>query len=320
MLVLTRSDTLGLVSLEDCIAAVERAFGEAGRGETLSAHRLFVPSADGAFHITAGGTSSTLGIKVNGRFPPAAGETGERVNGSLLLADAGTGVPVALLDSMVVTGLRTAALTAVVVNYLARPDARVAALIGAGRQAPGQVEALRRAMQLDRLFICDLVPSAAEDLASRYRDEGIDATAVSSVEEALGQADVCVTITPATQPIVHASYVQAGSLVVALGADGPGKQELDPMLLARGSVFVDVLEQAAAAGELQHALRQSLMEIEDVRGNLGDVVAGYAGRRSADERIVFDGTGTALQDVVAGSLIVDAARAAGRGVKIELAG
>jgi ornithine cyclodeaminase/alanine dehydrogenase-like protein (mu-crystallin family) len=319
VLVLTRSDTLGLVSLENCIAAVEDAFGAAGRGETLSAHRLFVPSSDGAFHITAGGTSSLLGVKVNGRFPPAAVGAGERVNGSLLLADATSGVPVALLDSMVVTGLRTAALTAVVVKHLARGDADVATVVGAGRQAHGQVQALRASMKVARLFVYDRLPKAAEDLAAKCRDDGIDATAVANVEDALAETDVCVTITPATEAIVREQAVREGALVVALGADGPGKQELDPMLLAGSSVFVDVLEQAAAAGELQHALADGLIELADVRGDLGSVVAGYVGRRSDTERIVFDGTGTALQDVVAGSLIVGAARAAGRGLEIELA-
>lgn len=319
MLLLTRTEAGGLVPLDECIEAIERAFADSGRGEALSAHRLSVPSSDGAFHITAGGTTMTLGVKVNGRFPPTAGGSAQRVNGALLLADSGSGVPIALLDSMLVTGLRTAALTAVVVRHLARPGAKTALVVGAGRQAMGQVEALRRTMALERLFIYDAVPDVAARLARGCRGEGIDARAVSGVAAAAGQADVCVTITPATEPLLGDKDIRPGTLVVALGADGPGKQELDPRILARSSVFVDVLEQAAVAGELQHALEQGLMKPTDVRAELGSVVAGDAGRRSRDERIVFDGTGTALQDVVAGSLIVAAARDAGRGVEIELA-
>lgn len=320
MLLLTRTETGGLVPLDECIEAIERAFADSGRGDALSAHRLSVPSSDGAFHITAGGTTTILGVKVNGRFPPTAGGSAQRVNGALLLADAGSGVPIALLDSMVVTGLRTAALTAVVVKHLARPGAKTALVVGAGRQAMGQVEALRRAMALKQLFIYDAVPDVAVRLARGCREEeGIDARAVSGVAATAGQVDVCVTITPATEPLLGDKDVRAGTLVVALGADGPGKQELDPRLLAHSSVFVDVLEQAAVAGELQHAIEQGLMKPTDVRGELGSIVAGDTGRRFQEERIVFDGTGTALQDVVAGSLIVAAARAAGRGVEIELA-
>jgi ornithine cyclodeaminase/alanine dehydrogenase-like protein (mu-crystallin family) len=155
--------------------------------------------------------------------------------------------------------------------------------------------------------------------AGYARELGLDAEAVDDVGAAARRSEVIVTITPARTPIVQADDVAPGTLVVALGADGPGKQELDPALLLRGLVVVDILEQAADSGDLQHALAAGLMRREDVHAELGQIVAGVRPGRSADDQtFVFDGTGTALQDVAAARLLVDEARRAGLGVDVDL--
>ena len=148
MLVLTRSDTLELASLPDCIDAVAGAFRAYGEGRSLGAGRLHLHGlGGGAFHLTAGGIAfdgarGVVGAKLNGRFPPLDGETGQRLAGRSSSPMLATGMPAALLDSAVVTGLRTAAVTAVVAGTLARPDAESALLVGAGRQGRWQVDAL----------------------------------------------------------------------------------------------------------------------------------------------------------------------------------
>ncbi len=325
MLVLTRSDTLALASLPACIAAVGDAFRAHGRGGTLGMARIHIGGlGGGVFHLTAGGLDlgdggGAVGLKLNGRFPPLTPGAGQRVAGAILLADAGTGQPVALLDSMVVTSLRTAAVTAVVVEQLARSDAGSALLIGAGRQGRGQVDALRAGARIDRLGVFDLDRPRAEELADYAAGIGLDAHAVDDVRAAARSSDVVVTVTPARAPILGAADVSPGTLVVALGADAPGKQELHPELLARAKVVVDILEQAVDSGELQHALAAGLLTRDQVHAELGDILAGTRpGRTSDTETFVFDGTGTALQDIAAATLLVDEARRRGVGREVAL--
>lgn len=324
MLILTRSDTQGLLELTDVIAAVERAFGAAGRGEALAARRFHVPARNGGiFHVVTGGMAAeedaaVLGIKCNGHFPLPDGT--RRMAGAILLADADEGPPIALLDSRVVTGLRTAAVTAVAARHLARPDARSALIIGAGRQAPAQIDALAAVLPIERIAVHARNPAHAEAVAAHGRERGLDAEAVTDVHSAAGRSDVIVTITDAAHALLRDVDVPAGCFVAALGADGPGKQELDPSLLGRSHVVVDVLEQCAASGELRSALEAGVMTLHDVHAELGAVVAGTRpGRRERDERFVFDSTGTALQDVATATLLVARARARNRGREIDLA-
>lgn len=323
MLILRRSETLGLLPLEVCVQGVEDVFRAYGEGRSLGVTRVHLDALDGGvFHMTAGGVAPETGgavvaVKLNGRFPPGVGG-GQRVSGAVLVSDAATGDPVALLDSMVVTSIRTAAVTALVTRLLARRGAASALLVGGGRQSRGQIDALRLA-GLDRLRVHDLHRPAAEAAADYARGLGLDAEALADVGAAARHSDVVVTITPARAPILQADDIASGALVVALGADGPGKQELDPALLARSLVVVDIVDQAADSGDLQHALAAGLMRREDVHAELGEIVAGLRpGRSSDDETFVFDGTGTALQDVAAATLLLAEARRAGLGVDVDL--
>jgi len=325
MLILTRSDTLALASLPACITAVGAVFQAHGSGGSLGLARIHIGGlGGGVFHLTAGGVelsdgNAAVSLKLNGRFPPLAAGTGQRVTGAILLSDAGTGQPIALLDSMVVTSLRTAAVTAVVVERLAKPDAESALLIGAGRQGRGQVDALRAGGRIDRLGVFDLDRSNAEELAEYATGLGLDAHVVDDIRAAARSSDVVVTITPARAPILGPTDVSPGTLVIALGADAPGKQELDPGLLAEARVVVDILEQAADSGELQHALAAGVLTREQVHAELGDILAGTRpGRTTSEETFVFDGTGTALQDIAAATLLVDEARRRGLGLEVAL--
>ena len=326
MLILTRSDTTRLAALSACIEAVETAFRiHGGNGGSLGFARVHLAGLEGGvFHLTAGGyatgeSSGTVGVKLNGRFPPTDGRGSQRVSGAILLSDAGTGKPIALLDSMMVTSLRTAAITAVVTRALARQNANRVLLIGAGRQARGQLDALRASTQAARVAVFDLVRANAEAVADYARTLGFDASAVTEIGEAARESEIIVTVTPARAPILYASHVGPGTLVIALGADSPGKQELDPELLAGSRVVVDLLDQAADSGELQHALALGLMTRTDVHSDLADILTGkHAGRASDDEIFVFDGTGTALQDVAAATVLIAEAKRQNIGFELDL--
>lgn len=327
-LVLTGGDVRALLDMDACIAAVEAAFRAQATGATLPSGVLGTHVPGGGFHVkTAGlggaGARSYFAAKINANFPGNPVRFGlPTIQGVISLHDATDGVLLALLDSMELTTLRTAAATAVAARCLARTDARVVTVLGCGIQGRGQLRALSRVRSVERVFAWDLEPAAAE----RYADEmartiGCEVRAVIQYRAAVKASDVVVTCTPSHQPLLSAPDVPAGCFVAAVGADSEDKQELAPDLLARGVVVVDVLEQCARIGDLHHALASGAMQRDDVHAELADVVSGRRpGRQSASEITVFDSTGTALEDVAAAALVYERAVDAGRGIELRLDG
>lgn len=324
-MLLTRSDTVALADLRACVEAVRAAFRADGQERSLGGTRVHLEALQGgAFHLTAGGIAEradagTVGIKLNGRFPALSADGCQRLAGLVVLSDAATGVPVAVLDSMVVTSLRTSALTAVVADELARDGSWGVLIVGAGRQGRGQVDALVATGRVSRLLVFARRRDQAESLAEYARASGLRARATEDLRRAASASQVIVTITSAREPLLGPDDVAPGTLVIALGSDAPGKQELDPALLVGARVVVDIVEQAVVYGELQHAIAAGLMTADDVHAELGEIIAGgRAGRTSSDEIFVFDATGTAMQDVASARLLVAAASRRGLGLQVAL--
>ncbi|MBE3135392.1 MAG: ornithine cyclodeaminase family protein, partial [Acidobacteria bacterium] len=168
-----------------------------------------------------------------------------------------------------------------------------------GRQGRIQLVALKHALPLEQAYVFDSSWEAACRCAKEMSEVlQFPVIPVRDLAAAVRHSEVCVTCTPSRAAVLHAGELPAGIFVSAVGADSPDKQELDPALLAASTVVVDVLEQCAAAGELHHAVAAGLMQPSDVYAELGEIVAGVKpGRRDPDETIIFDATGTALQDV-----------------------
>ncbi|HET8669684.1 MAG TPA: hypothetical protein VFM05_03370, partial [Candidatus Saccharimonadales bacterium] len=155
--------------------------------------------------------------------------------------------------------------------------------------------------------------------AELSKETGIEVIAVSDLAKAVKESAICVTCTPSKTYFLNREYISPGTFIAAVGADSEVKQELDPALLASNKVVVDLLEQCATIGELHHALEQGLVTKADVYAELGDVIAGKkAGRASDDGIIIFDSTGTALQDVAAAAIVYERAMGAGMGVVLNL--
>jgi alanine dehydrogenase len=323
-LILSRSDVLDLLSLPECIAAVERAFCLHAEGRTLGPGVLSVPAAGGGFHIKAAGLvgeRSYFAAKTNANFSENSRRWGlPTIQGVIVLADAAKGTPLAVMDSGSVTALRTGAATAVAAKFLARPDARTATVVGCGVQGEIQLAAIKAVLPVERALMLDTDHARAEDAAARATARlGLRAEAAKDLRAALRQSEVCVTCTPARSAYVMAPDITPGTFIAAVGADSRGKQEIDPTLIASAILVVDVLEQCAEIGELQHALAAGLMTREQVHAELGDVVAGRRpGRTHRDEITVFDSSGTALQDVAAAIAVYERARATGRGTEVTL--
>lgn len=325
-LVLTRSDVAALLSLEECIAAVEQAFRLHGQGEAAPPGVLALHSADGAFHIKAGILGSDrpyFVAKGNTNFAHNPQRFGlPAIQGVIVMCDAADGRLLALLDSIEITIQRTGAATAVAAKHLARPDSRVATICGCGNQGRVQLRALRTVLPLEQVNAFDLDARQAERFAVEMSTElRIKVQAVTDLGAAARGSDVCVTCTPSRQPCFKKEYVRPGTFVAAVGADAPDKQELEPALLVGNKLVTDVTEQCAALGELHHALEANLLTRANVHAELGEVVAGRKpGRTSADENTLFDSTGMALQDAAAAILVYERALAANRGMKVNLAG
>jgi alanine dehydrogenase len=326
LLILSRADVLELLSLRDCIDAVERAFRLHAEGRTLAPGVLGVPATGGGFHIKAAGLlgdRSYFAAKTNANFPDNPQRFGRpTIQGTIMLADATNGTPLAIMESGSVTALRTGAATAVAAKYLARSDARTATIVGCGVQGELQLAAIAAVLPLERVRLFDLDHARAEALARRAEARhGLRAEATRDLPGAIQASDVCVTCTTARRAFVEGKHVAPGCFIAAVGADSQGKQEIEPELVASSTLVVDVLQQCAEIGELQHALAAGLLTREEVHAELGDVIVGRRpGRTRADEITMFDSSGTALQDVAAAIVVYEQARAAGRGTEVKLDG
>jgi alanine dehydrogenase len=324
MRILSRREVLELLSLRECIAAVEHAFRLHAEGGTFGPGVLGVPAARGSFHIKAAGLIGPrcyFAAKTNANFPDNPQRFGlPTIRGTVILADADTGEPLAMMDSASVTALRTGAATAVAAKFLARPDSRSVTIVGCGAQGETQLAAIAAVLPLERAWVLDAEPARAQRLAARAQlDLGIQVAAATDLRAALQESDVCVTCTPSRRPFVFRDDIAPGVFLAAVGADSRGKQELEPALVAASTLVVDLLEQCAEIGELQHVLAAGLMTRESVHAELAEVVAGRRpGRTRDDEITVFDSSGTALQDVAAAIVVYEKALLCGRGTEVKL--
>ena len=326
--VLDRRVVRTLLDYGSCLASIESVFRQQASGTTISAASLGTNAEAGSFHVkTAGllkpaGDNSVFVAKINANFPANPLSNGlPTIQGVIALFDAEVGRPLAILDSIEITSIRTAAATAVAAKFLAREHAATVTICGCGEQGRSQLRALLCVRPIERVFAFDIEPASTDRYASEMsNDLGIEVIPVRDLDGLAREADIWVTGTPSRQWFVGREHVKPGAFVAAVGADNPQKQEIEPDLLAASTVVVDVLEQCATMGDLHHALTLGLMTKSDVYADLADVVSGRCpGRRTADEIIVFDSTGTALEDVAAAKLVYDRAVAAGVGLEIDLA-
>jgi alanine dehydrogenase len=325
ILLLTSREIQSLLTLDECIGAVERAFRLYGEGKAVPPGVLSMHTWDGGFHVKAGLLEldrSYFAAKVNGNFPKNGARFGlPTIQGVIVLCDSANGTPLAVMDSREITSLRTGAATAVAAKYLARRDSRVITICGCGNQGRAQLKALSRICQFQTIFGYD----SSEEQALRFAHElesdlKVSVTVVADLAPAVRQSDICVTCTPSRQPFLERDDVRPGTFVAAVGADNPEKQELRPNLLAKSKIVCDILEQCAVMGDLHHALDAGVLTRADVHAELGEVVAGRKpGRESEKEIIIFDSTGMALQDVAAAAFLYEKAQRDGVGVRLNFA-
>jgi alanine dehydrogenase len=324
-LLLSSAQVRAVLPLRDCIDAVERAFALHAQGMSLAQGVLAAHVAGGGFHIKAAGLTLDrpyFAAKTNANFPGNARAFGlPTIQGAVMLCDAENGFPLAIMDSMEITALRTAAATAVAVRHLARAEAATVALAGCGRQAADQLAAVALVRRLKLVQAADIDAERARRFAAEQsRALNLRVEAVDDFAAAARRADIVVTCTTAKTPLLDLGDVPPGATVAAVGADNPEKNEIAPGLMAAAAVVCDSIGQCAEIGDLRHAIAAGAMRREDVRAELGVVIAGSApGRLAPEETVIFDSTGTAIQDVAAAALAYRNAQARGLGTRFDFA-
>jgi ornithine cyclodeaminase len=215
------------------------------------------------------------------------------------------------------TALRTAAASSVSIAHLARPDAAVLGMVGAGHQSVFQMRAALRQRKFEKVVAWNYHPDMMDRLAAAVAEAGLPFQAVS-LEDLGSQADVIITITSSPAASLMDAHVRPGTHIACMGTDTIGKQEVEPALLARATVFTDEVAQSITIGEAQHAIAQGLIT-PDAITPIGAVINGtHEGRRNADEITLFDGTGVGLQDIAVASKAVELARANGTAIEVAL--
>ena len=310
-----------LISAQDCFAAVEQVFAAMARDTAYNfpVIREAIGHADALYGFKSGfdRESLALGLKSGGFWPRNADKGLTNHQSTIFLFDADTGRCRAVVGGNLLTALRTAAASAVSIRHLARPDARVLGMIGAGHQSTFQLRAALAQRDFDRVVGWNLNPADMDRLAKVADERGIPFQAVD-LDQLGALADVIITITSSFAPILQAAQVRPGTHLACMGTDTKGKQEVEAALLGKASVFTDEVAQSVTIGEAQHAVAQGLIAPDDIT-QIGAVINGdRPGRVSDDQITLFDGTGVGLQDLAVASAAVDLAVERGIAIAVQI--
>jgi len=306
---------------DDAFNAVEAVFASMARGDAYNfpVIREAIGYEQALYGFKSGFDRAglTLGLKSGGYWPNNTSKGLTNHQSTVFLFDPDSGRFKALVGGNYLTAVRTAAASAVSIAHLARRDSKVLGIVGAGHQASFQLRAAVEQRKFERVVAWNLHVEKLEALARIASEIGLPFEAVDR-EQLCAAADVIITITSAHEPLLLNEWIKPGTHIACMGTDTKGKQEVDPALVARATLFTDEIAQSVSIGEAQHAIASGLMS-KDAITPLGDVINGkHLGRASNDEVTVFDGTGVGLQDLAAASAALRAAEAQGSAITIEL--
>ena len=313
-LVLAGKEIEKILTMELAIPAVERAFEAHGRGEAIMPPKLYLPLEKYAGDFRA--MPSLLGGDVGVKWVNMHPENPKRFNlpavmGVYILSDPETAFPLAVMDGTRLTAFRTGAAAAVASTYLAVKAPATVGFIGCGVQARTLLAAHRAVYSGFRAIMADVSAEAAERFAK-------EAGGFVGTFDQAGSCDIICTSTPSRAPVLFRSYVGISTHINAMGADAPGKQELDPRLLQDAVVVLDDMAQAVESGEVNVPLHTGTYLRRQIYGTLGEIVAGKKPGRTGTEITIFDSTGLAIQDLALARVVFDEARKQGLGIEVDL--
>lgn len=320
MIIVPERQIEGLLTPADCFAAVENVFASMANKSAYNfpVIREAIGHADALYGFKSGFDRKglALGLKSGGFWPGNAAKGLTNHQSTVFLFDADTGRCRAIVGGNLLTALRTAAASAISIKYLARKNAKVLGMIGAGHQSAFQLRAALDQRNFERILGWNFHPEMLRRLEEVARERGLPFEAVD-LDRLGAEADVIITITSSFEPILKASQVRPGMHLACMGTDTKGKQEVEAALVAAATVFTDEVAQSVTIGEAQHAVTKGLLARSEIV-EIGTVINGtHPGRISAEQITLFDGTGVGLQDLAVASAAVDCAIEKGVAVDVD---
>lgn len=315
-LLLSKEDVERILSMEIALEAVENAFKLHGLGKTQMPPKVYLYFEKGDLRAMPAYLEGHAGVKWVNSHPFNREKGLPTVMAILIYNDPETGFPLAVMDGTHITNVRTGAAGGVAAKYLARKDSRVLGFIGCGTQARTQFLALREVFEVKEAKCYDINEKSAKSFAEFLEGFGVDCKV--TIAEKACDCDILITSTPSREPVVKDEWIREGTHINAIGADAPGKQEIEGKLLKRAKIVVDDYEQAKHSGEINVPLSQGVITEGDIYASLGEIVAGKKRGRENDEEItLFDSTGLAIQDIATASKVYEFALKKGLGVKFR---
>jgi alanine dehydrogenase len=320
MWIVPEREIADLLTRDASFEAVEKVFAAMAAGDAYNfpVIREAIGHEDALYGFKGGfdGVGGTLGLKAGGYWPHNL-EKRDLINhqSTVFLFDPDTGKVAAMVGGNYLTALRTAAASSVSIKHLARADAKVMGMVGAGHQATFQLRAALEQREFEKVIGWNYHPEMLPNIEKVANEAGVPFEAVEL--EGLGEADVVISITSTFAPTIMADHISAGTHIACRGTDTKGKQEVEAALLARATVFTDEVAQSISIGEAQHAIEAGLIQEADVH-QIGAVInATHKGRTSDDEITLFDGTGVGLQDLAVSAAIVRMAIEQGVAIEVD---
>ena len=323
--ILGEADVARAISMAEGVRIVEAAIRQYTEGQATLLPRLILdlPGNGGAFRVMAASMPAigAFGLKTLTGYP------GKRLPGetyfAILLFSAEDGALRSVMAAGHLTGIRTGAVTGVAAKYLAREDAKILGVFGAGVQARQQIAGLMAVRPITLVKIFDVDRAKAEALAACTREQfGIAACVAANAQEAVVGSDLVVTATTARQPVFRGEWIEAGTHVSGVGANTPAKRELDATTFQRSKIVVDFKDQALEeSGDLREALKNGSIALDRVQGELGDIVTGKKEGRTSDAEItLFKSVGIAIEDIATAAYVLEQAELKGLGTPMMFDG
>jgi ornithine cyclodeaminase/alanine dehydrogenase-like protein (mu-crystallin family) len=318
MRMIDREEVARRLTYEVCIPIVREAMIAFSKGETRQLLRSIIPLAQGAFGVMPGalGEAAPFGAKLISIYPQNFAKGVQSHQGLVILFDPDTGAPVCVVHAGEVTAIRTAAASAVATDALARPDARLLAILGYGEQAMTHARAMMRVRGIEAITVWGRSPERAAAFAERMGAElGVAVTVSPDVRAAVAEADIICAVTAAREPILLSAWVRPGTHINLVGSSAAGPREVDNPLVARARFVADSREGVLNQGaEFLNAKAAGLIGDDHIVAEIGQVLAGHVvGRRSADEVTIYKSLGHVVQDLASAWALYSQAEAGAYG-------
>jgi ornithine cyclodeaminase len=324
-LILTHADVEQLLPMDECIGVMTDALAALARGQVHQPLRMMIrpPDAAGLMGLMPAyrsGERAAFGLKAICVFPGNTARGLDAHQGAVMLLSAETGELLALLNASAVTAIRTAAVSAVATNAMARQDATDLAIVGAGVQARWHLAAMAAVRPIRRVRVASRDVEHARALAAEMGFHVLaPIDAVDSVERAVEGADIVVTATTAIEPVLRREWIAPGVHINAVGSSTPTAREIDTATIAAASLFVDWRESTLnEAGDVLLAAREGAIGLEHIKAEIGEVLIGAKPSRTSDDEItLFKSVGLAVEDLAAAEHVYRKAKEFGVGTWVE---